>query len=341
MPLHGANPRNLYRLFGIEMPERVLDFSTNTNVIEWGGSWDFPIKDRLSNYPDGECLRVRELIASAEGCSPDSILVTNGSNEGIYLIASYFSGMRASFMDPLYGEYRRAAQAYGAVEVQSGEKPDVSFICNPCNPTGAYIERDDMRETVSSSRETLFVVDEAYIDFLRCGHRPLSPLEHPNLIVLRSLTKIYHLSGARIGYLLAPDEWIRRLKARQPSWSVNSLAQDVAVRFLEDRDFVRKTRSFYAEETPRFISSLINAGFEVAPSMMNFFLVRVQNDMETIAALMKRGIIVRHTRNFKGLDGRFVRVATRAPEDNDYFVKCIREESPPGFQRLTPTPAIG
>jgi threonine-phosphate decarboxylase len=328
MPQHGANPSNLYRLFGIEMPERVLDFSTNTNVIEWGGSWDFPIKERLSNYPDDECLHIRGLIASNEGCSPDNILVTNGSNEGIYLIASYFQGMRASFMDPLYGEYRRASQAYGAVEVKDDERPDVFFICNPCNPTGSYIERGKMEEIVRSRRETLFVVDEAYIDFLRCWHEPLSPLEHSNLIILRSLTKIYHLSGARIGYLLASDEWNRRLKARQPSWSVNSLAQDVAVRFLEDRDFVKRTRSFYAKETPRFISSLVKAGFEVAPSMTNFFLIRVQNDTETIAALMKRGIIVRHTRNFKGLDGKWIRVATRTPEDNDYFVTCIREELP-------------
>ncbi|MDR3354312.1 MAG: pyridoxal phosphate-dependent class II aminotransferase [Synergistaceae bacterium] len=328
MPPHGANPDKLYRFFGIEMPERILDFSVNANVLEWDGSWDFPIKDRLSNYPDDECLRVRELIASSEGCSIDNVLVTNGSNEGIYLIASHFSGRRASFMDPLYSEYRRAAHAYGVIEVQSDNRPDLFFICNPCNPTGDYIDGRDMKRIVSSHRETLFAVDEAYIDFLRRDEKkPLRPAEHPNLIILRSLTKIYHLSGARIGYLLASEEWVRRLRARQPSWSVNSLAQAAAVRFLEDGDFVPRTRSFYAAETPRFMSSLAAAGFEMAPSKTNFFIIRVRDDAETIAALLRRGIIVRHTRNFKGLDGKWIRVATRTPEDNDCFVESITEES--------------
>ena len=186
-------------------------------------------------------------------------------------------------MDPLYGEYRRAAQAYGVMEVQIDEKSDIFFICNPCNPTGGYIESGDMQKIIRSRGETLFVVDEAYIDFLRCAHEPLHPLEHPNLIILRSLTKIYHLSGARIGYLLATEEWNRRLKARQPSWSVNSLAQEIAVRFLEDVDFVKRTKSFYAEETPRFMSSLAEAGFEAAPSKTNFFLIRVRDDARMIS----------------------------------------------------------
>jgi threonine-phosphate decarboxylase len=330
MPSHGANPERLYRIFGIETPERILDFSTNTNVLEWGGSWDFSIKDLMSNYPDDDCGEVRELIASREGCSPDNVLVTSGSNEGIYLIASFFSGRRASFLDPLYGEYRRALLAYGAIEVpwdSPAEPPDISFVCNPCNPTGGYIGADGVGRILNSGRESLLVLDEAYIDFLRADREPIGLADHSNLIILRSLTKTYHLCGARIGYLLASKEWRRRLKSRQPSWSVNSMAQAAAVRFLEDEDFVRRTRSFYAAETPRFMKALSDSGFEVAPSVTNFFLVRVENDSGIIEALMKRGVIVRHTRNFRGLDGGWIRVAARTPEDNDFFVKCLVEES--------------
>jgi threonine-phosphate decarboxylase len=88
---------------------------------------------------------------------------------------------------------------------------------------------------------------------------------------------------------------------------------------LEDRDFVERTRIFYGAETPRFIESLVSCGLDVLPTRTNFFLIRVRDDERTIRALLREGIVVRHTRNFIGLGGGFIRVATRTPSENARF----------------------
>jgi len=142
-------------------------------------------------------------------------------------------------------------------------------------------------------------------------------------VILRSLTKIFHLCGARLGYVLACRERIEQLKSRQPTWSVNALAQAAGAAFMKDKTFIARTREFYASETPRFIASLRDSGFAVRPTETNFFLIETADDLKLIRALMERGVVVRHTRNFPGLDGRYIRVATRMPEENDFFVRAM------------------
>ena len=321
LPLHGANYEALYAGFGLEVPHDlpILDFSTNTNVVEWGGDLRFDIAALAADYPDPESLVLRKVIAAREGCSVDNVLITNGSNEAIYLIASYFGGQRAFIHDPVYGEYRRACESYGVGEARCAEEADLRFICNPCNPTGAYLRNQNLEGMLGESEKQLFVIDEAYRDFLRVGDRPFDFLKFPNAIVLRSLTKIFHLCGARIGYVLASGEWVDKLKKRQPVWSVNAFAQELCLRFLSDPDFVGRTRAFYEAETPRFMDRLEKIGLRLIPTRTNFFLVAADDDETTIAELLKRGIVVRHTRNFKGLDGRYLRVAARLPAENDRF----------------------
>ncbi len=318
------------------MPDRVIDFSTNTNVLPWREQKSLSKIDLhrcLAFYPDDEATELRARIAERNGCAPENVLVVNGSNEAVYLVASLLTGRRATVLQPVYGEYLRALSGYG-VEARNvfgpSELPDADalFICNPCNPTGAYIESAELEALFTRRPRTLFVVDEAYVDFLTGQDRRPDFLRYGNVVILRSLTKIFHLCGARVGYVLAGEERIARLKARQPTWSVNSLAQEAALAFLDDGEFVRRTRAFYAEETPRFMAAIQNAGFEVRPTRTNFFLVGVADDRKLIRFLLERGLVVRHTRNFPGLDGGCIRVATRLPEENDRLAQALREHGP-------------
>ncbi|MCL2010850.1 MAG: aminotransferase class I/II-fold pyridoxal phosphate-dependent enzyme, partial [Synergistaceae bacterium] len=205
---------------------------------------------------------------------------------------------------------------------------DALFLCNPCNPTGRYINAAELETLFAGAPETLFVVDEAYVDFLMPERDPqdrINFMRYENVIILRSLTKIFHLSGARLGYVLACRERVERLKSRRPAWSVNATAQAAGAAFMKDDAFVRKTRSFYASETPRFMASLKDAGFTILPTRTNFFLMEVSDDLSLILSLLKRGVVVRHTRGFPGLDGRYIRVAARMPEENDFFVRALLE----------------
>lgn len=329
---HGANPEKLYMSMGMEMPGRVIDFSTNTNVLEWDGGFDFDLHGLLSSYPDDEAVSLRDLLARKNNCPPEEILITNGSNEAIYLLASYCTWAEANHvLQPAYGEYARALGAWGinsAGIFDIGEIKDDAgsvWICNPNNPTGAWIRPDVVAEAAARHPETMFIIDEAYIDFLTEDGEKTDLPKSPNIVILRSLTKLYHLCGARLGYVMADRRVIQRLKTRQPTWSVNSVAQAAAAVFLRDEDYPRRTRGFYREETPRFIARIREAGFNVRPTSVNFFLVETDDDERLITFLLQRGLVVRHTRNFPGLDGKFVRIATRQPRENDLLADALRE----------------
>ena len=137
------------------------------------------------------------------------------------------------------------------------------------------------------------------------------------------MTKLHHLCGARIGYVLASPEWIARLKRRQPTWSVNAIAQRAALSLMQDTSYAAKTRAFYAAETPRFMEFVARSGFRVRPSRVHFFLIEVDDDTRVVRELLKRGLAVRHTRTFPGLDGRCIRVATRLPGENDLLAQAL------------------
>jgi threonine-phosphate decarboxylase len=330
---HGANPEKLFEAAGIPLPrpEEIFDFSTNTNALPWDGELDVDLWRCLSSYPDDETEELRAIVAERESCGLENVLFVNGSNEGIYLAASLFGGKRAAVLQPSYGEYLRALSAHGAktrniFSIDELKGCDALFLCNPRNPTGEYIDAAKLESFFSVAPDTLFVVDEAYIDFLffEAGERcKIDFLQHKNVVILRSLTKIFHLCGARLGYVLACRERIGQLRSRRPTWSVNALAQAAGAAFMRDEGFVRRTREFYSIETPRFMASLIDAGFAVRPSRTHFFLMETHDDLKLILSLLERGIVVRHTRNFPGLDGRFIRVGTRTPEENDYFVRTL------------------
>ena len=320
--LHGANPENLYRAFNIPMPAKILDFSSNTNIIAWP-EMSLDIESLASNYPDPECVKLREIISERENISPSRILFTNGINQAIFLLSELFPDSTAIFQ-PCYTEYRRAFRKAGDIfTLDDAGKFGHVIITNPNNPTGKFIP--DLSRTIMQYPDTLFIIDEAYIDFLMTG-KPERLIDFPNVIMLRSLTKIFHLSGARIGYVIADGDIISAMKERLPSWSVNAFAQELALRFLADGEFLRRTREFYRVNTPLFMDGLRRAGFSVMDSDVHYFLVKVNDDIEIIRRLLMRGIAVRHTRNFSGLDGKYIRVATRHPEENNILVSAMKGE---------------
>lgn len=329
---HGANPEKLYELFGLPMPERVYDFSTNTNAVAQRGGFVPDLRAALEDYPDDECLALRALLAEATGAAQENILVTSGSNESIYLIASYEAARENRILQPVYGEYLRALKNFGAAplnifDLRAAKLPaeGAVWLCNPCNPTGGFIPDGELDKIAARHPRTLFIVDEAYRDFIWTDEALAPYRPRPNVVRLRSLTKTYNLCGARIGYILADAEMTERLRRRQPSWSVSGLAQQAALFFLADATLLRRTKDYYAAEMPRLISAVNGAGFPTLPSCVNYFLAAVGDDERFIRFLLERGIVVRHTRNFPGLDGRYVRIAARTRPENDILLAAMED----------------
>ena len=323
-PIHGANPENLYRAFNINPPEKILDFSVNTNIFSdliAVPDFNLDIKNLVSNYPDPNCKKLREKISEHEKISTKKILFTNGINEAVFLLANLFRDKHAGIFQPCYSEYSRAfINVKNIFDVSKAGKFEVFIIVNPNNPTGIFIK--NLSSLIKKFPETIFIIDEAYIDFL-IYDEPERLLNFENVILLRSLTKFFHLSGARIGYVISNEKIIEALKNFQPSWSVNAVAQELALRFLSDKNFYESSRNFYKINTPKFMKKLKDSGFEVLDSSVNFFLIKIKNDIEIIKFLLKSGIVVRHTRNFLGLDGKYIRAATREPEENNFFIEKL------------------
>ena len=302
------------------MPDRIIDFSTNTNILSWP-EISINVRELAASYPDYECSKLVKIISEREAISPSRVLFTNGTNEAVYLLARLFDSERAGMLQPCYSEYSRAfTQAQGVFTIEEASLFDTFILANPNNPTGHYI--NNLSEIIARNPETKFIIDEAYIDFL-INVSPERLCDFENVIILRSLTKIFHLSGVRIGYVIASEPIINSLRKIQPTWSVNSVAQELALHFLNDKDFYARTRAFYMNEAPRFMQALRDSGFDVMDSSVHYFLLRVHDDCNVIKSLLSHGLVVRHTRNFAGLEGKYIRVAARHSDENKLLLEAL------------------
>lgn len=329
---HGANPEKLYAAAGLPTPAKIYDFSTNTNAVPQRGGFVPDLRAALEDYPDGDCLALREALAREFGAPAENILVSSGSNEAIYIIASYAAARENLILQPVYGEYKKALDGYGArtrnifsLADAEGARGAAVWLCNPCNPTGALIPGAELDAAAERNPETLFIIDEAYRDFVWTEELPRAPKIMPNVVRLRSLTKIYDLCGARVGALVSHEAAVEKIKARQPEWSVSGLAQQAALWRAGDETLKARTREYYAREIPRLTAALREAGYAVRPTCANFFLVEAPDDEDLIRFMLERGIVVRHTRNFAGLDGKFVRIAARTKDEDDLLIAAARE----------------
>lgn len=329
---HGANPEKLYTAAGLPTPAKIYDFSTNTNAVPQRGGFVPDLRAALEDYPDDGCSALREALSREFGAHAENIAVTSGSNEAIYIIASYTAARENLILQPVYGEYRTALSAYGArtrnifsLAEAEGARGAAVWLCNPCNPTGALISGAELDAAAERNPETLFIIDEAYRDFVWTEELPRAPKILPNVVRLRSLTKIYDLCGARVGALVSHEAAVEKIKARQPEWSVSGLAQQAALWRAGDETLKARTREYYAREIPRLTAALREAGYAVRPTCANFFLVEAPDDEDFIRFMLERGIVVRHTRNFAGLDGKFVRIAARTKDEDDLLIEAARE----------------
>lgn len=147
------------------------------------------------------------------------------------------------------------------------------------------------------------------------------------------MTKFYTLPGLRVGYVLASSVAIQTLAVHQPPWSVNQMAAALVAPLLRDAVFAEQTRSWLSQQHPLMEASLPTKGLDVVTSTTNFFLVRPNNTLRErgltsnvlFEHLLRNGILVRHTHNFAGLDGDWVRIALRGATANQRLLKVLND----------------
>ena len=212
-----------------------MDFSSNLPGFANLGGLEAHLATRLStikSYPEPEARELEELLAEELGIQPNSIMVTAGAIEAIYLIAQLYRGWASVIPQPTFSEYEDACKIHGhLVSYYDNDDmevlPDkrIYWLCNPNNPTGNVMLKTLMSHVIREQRNYIFVVDQSYEDYtLKSMLQPREMQDCYNLILIHSMTKKYCIPGLRLGYITASPIIIDRLRQIRQPWTVNSLA---------------------------------------------------------------------------------------------------------------------
>lgn len=332
---------NLEHVYKLSFNENLL--GPSPSAVEAMQKAALEVNTYPSSYGDELC----QALAEFYGVKPSNLLLSNGADEMINLVAQSFAGPGDAvvFPTPSFGAYGAATRLVGAnplsVELTEhtvdldallvkAKDNDVKivYICNPNNPTGTMVYPEDIEKFMQCiSPNVIVIIDEAYMEFTKEPDRltAVNLLDrYPNLGVIRTFSKIYGLAGARVGYLLAGEEIIHTVHRVRPPFNVNGMAQAGALAALKDRDHVEKTRQFNQKQRCYLESELVAMDLNCIPSCSNFLCLDTGKDSQVIfTELAKRGIIVRPGFHF-GMD-TFLRVSIGNWEANQIFAKTLKE----------------
>ena len=296
----------------------------------------------LNRYPDGGAFRLRTALADRWKVSLDQVILGNGSDEIIGMLARAFlsPGDEAVMADNTFVIYRmEVTAAHGvpvAVPLADGRhdlaamakaitpRTRLLFVCNPNNPTGTMVSAAEITALMAKVPAHVIVVfDEAYCEYARDPHFPDSlgyVRRERNAIVLRTFSKIYGLAGLRIGYGVTTAEIAGYLNRVRPPFNANSLAQRAALAALGDEEHVAKSRTMNQTEMAGVRAGLVALGLRPLPSEANFLYFDSGRDGRALfEALLREGVIVRH------IEGTNLRVTIGLPEENRQFLQALKQ----------------
>lgn len=307
----------------------ILDFSASVNPYPPHLSFTLD-PCHLEYYPDDSYQELKEVIAGRFNRDVSEIAVGNGSIEIIRVLCSSLlsPGDMVGITPPTFGEYEFSAGLAGA-SVGEGPKTRIRFLCNPNNPTGSLMTREEIFPLLDRCEEegAILAVDEAFIEISDDPSQTMAGVRHPSLFVIRSLTKSFSVPGIRFGYGFGSPKLVRMLEACRLPWSVNAVAEQIAKEAFSSYEELSLSRTRIKAERERLCDGLSELPLEIAPSRANFLLLNLGRDVGKLCAdLLRSGILVRDCHSF-GLPNS-VRVAVRSREENlsllEAFSKCLR-----------------
>ena len=265
---------------------------------------------RVHRYPDPLANELRQELAKVNGVTPEQILVGNGSDELIFLLAWAYLARNGHVVcaDPAYRVDEISARVVDArltkiplvdwrhdLGAMAGVDADIAYVVNPHNPTGTVRSRGEIEEFVAASAAGLVVVDEAYLDFADdpAALTAMPLVAQGRVAVLRTFSKLHGLAGMRIGYLVAEPGIVATLRKIRAPFSVGSLAQAAAIAALRDSGFSGEARRYSIAARDRLTALFERAGYTVVPSQANFVLVESPDERELVDRLEAAGVSVR------------------------------------------------
>jgi histidinol-phosphate aminotransferase len=300
----------------------------------------------VHRYPDSAGYELTRRLGAHHRLDPGQIVLGNGSDEIIGLLARAFlqPGDEVIMPQPAFQIYEIETRAAAAVPVQVPlrhlrtdleamaarltARTRIVFVNTPHNPTGSLVARAALEAFMARlPAGVVLALDEAYIEFVRdpAGPDSLDYVRTGRLVVgLRTFSKAYGLAGLRIGYGVMPAEVADVLNRVRPPFNVNLPAQAAATAALEDGEFLRETLRTVHAGVDYLQRALAELGLACQPTQSNFLMVRVPGDGRRVfEGLLDRGVIVRPLASYGFPD--CIRVTAGRPAENQRFIEALRQ----------------
>lgn len=336
----------------------VIDFSSNINPLGVPDSFKKVLRERINDftyYPDLKYRELRSVLAEYLNFDNPRLLIPgNGAVELIFKTIAALQCAEVVVLSPTFSEYARAARQNGA-EVIDLPAYDESFshinfkllfanvrprslvvFCNPNNPTGTLVDREEMCRVASLLQEkgAFLLVDEAFIEFTENypGNSMVSELARfPHLVVVRAATKFFGMPGVRLGFAATKNvELAQAIENLLEPWNVNTAAVLAGCTVYRDREYINRSVEWAVSERKYLFARLQEIpGLMVYPSQVNYHLAKVAgetlNAWELKELMVEKGILIRTPDGFNYLSPYHFRLAVKDRQANDRLVNSLRE----------------
>ncbi len=337
-----------------------LDFSVNLNPLGTPDEITAAIRhaqERISCYPEYTQNTVRRMIGAALQLDPASVYAGSGASELLMAAVRALHPKKALLFEPAFSGYAHALAGTDCEIVRHLLKEenafaltkedltaltkdiDLVFVCDPANPTGANVRDEVLTELLSRAAQnhTAVILDESFFPLSDQAHdngkgqaagdrADTLTKEFENLIILRSLTKLFAIPGIRAGYVIASPDFIRRLTAQLPEWNLSVVAEEAiraGMEVLSKTDFTEQSIRMIQTERAYLAATLRECGLTVYESQAPYLLFAGPDDL--YEKLLQQGILIRACSDFYGLKKGTYRIAVRDHADNEKLAGALRK----------------